>query len=147
MTLKVIGNQWFWSYQYPDYDLAFDSYIIPEKDLKEGDIRLLSVDNQVVLPVDTTIRLQSTGADVIHNWAVPAFGTKLEAVPGRLNEGWVKVNKIGTYYGQCSELCGTGHGFMPISVKVVSKDDFKKWVEEAKLKFASNGSKQLATVK
>lgn len=147
MTLKVIGNQWFWSYQYPDYNLAFDSYIIPEKDLKEGDIRLLSVDNQVVLPVDTTIRLQSTGADVIHNWAVPAFGTKLEAVPGRLNEGWVKVEKIGTYYGQCSELCGTGHGFMPISVKVVSKDDFKKWVEEAKLKFASNGSKQLATIK
>jgi cytochrome c oxidase subunit 2 len=130
MTLKVIGNQWYWSYQYPDHEnISFDSNIIRDEDLKEGDIRLLSVDNQVVLPVDTTIRIQATGADVIHNWAVPAFGTKLEAVPGKLNEGWIRVDKIGTYYGQCSELCGTGHGFMPIAVNVVSKEDFAKWVE------------------
>jgi cytochrome c oxidase subunit 2 len=135
MTLKVIGNQWYWSYQYPDHqNISFDSNIIRDENLKDGDIRLLSVDNQVVLPVDTTIRVQTTGADVIHNWAIPAFGTKLEAVPGKLNEGWIRVNKIGTYYGQCSELCGTGHGFMPISVRVVSKEEFANWVESKKSK-------------
>jgi cytochrome c oxidase subunit 2 len=135
MTLKVIGKQWFWSYQYPDQGLAFDSYMIADEDLKEGDLRLLTVDNAVVLPVDTTIRIQSTGGDVIHNWAVPAFGTKLEAVPGRLNEGWIRVNEVGTYYGQCSELCGTGHGFMPVMVRVVTKQEFKEWVESAKSEF------------
>lgn len=138
MTLKVIGSQWYWSYQYPDYDnIAFDSYMIKDEDLKPGQKRLLEVDNHVVIPVDTTIRVQLTAADVIHSWAVPAFGVKIDAVPGRLNETWVKATKIGTYYGQCSELCGVGHGFMPIDVAVVSKEDFKKWVEEAKTKFAN----------
>lgn len=135
MNLKVIGNQWYWSYQYPDAGFGFDSYIIPEKDLKEGDIRLLSVDNQVVLPIDTIVRIQLTSADVIHNWAMPSFGVKMDAIPGRLNETWVKIDKEGTYYGQCSELCGQGHGFMPIVVKAVSKDAYKVWVEEAKAKF------------
>ncbi|PIR39217.1 MAG: cytochrome c oxidase subunit II [Alphaproteobacteria bacterium CG11_big_fil_rev_8_21_14_0_20_39_49] len=135
MTLKVIGKQWYWTYQYPDQNLAFDSRIVADEDLKEGQPRLLTVDNQVVIPVDTTIRLQSTGGDVIHNWAIPAFGTKLEAVPGRLNEGWLKVKETGTYYGQCSELCGTGHGFMPIAVKVVTKEEFEAWVEQVKPEF------------
>lgn len=137
LTLKIIGKQWYWEYQYPDQGLTFESNMIPDDQLKDGDIRLLTVDNQVVLPVDTTIRLQSTGGDVIHNWAVPAFGTKLEAIPGRLNEGWVRVKETGTYYGQCSELCGVGHGFMPVSVKVVTKEEFKQWVEKVKPEFGA----------
>lgn len=141
MTLKVIGNQWYWSYQYPDNgNLAFDSYIKQDSDLEAGDIRLLAVDNRVVLPVDTTIRLQVTAADVIHDWAVPAFGTKIDAVPGRLNEGWVRIEKPGTYYGQCSELCGVGHGFMPIVVEAVSKAEFEGWVKSKTNKFAGDES-------
>ncbi len=141
MTIKVIGNQWYWSYQYPDQDnLAFDSYIIKDADLKPGQMRLLEVDNHIVVPIDTKIRVQITSADVIHSWAVPSFGVKLDAVPGKLQETWFKVTKIGTYYGQCSELCGVGHGFMPIAVDVVSKEDFAKWVLQAKKKFASNGN-------
>ncbi len=135
MTLKIIGNQWYWSYQYPDNgNISFDSYIIKDKDLKPGQLRLLEVDNHVVLPVDTNIRLQLTAADVIHSWAMPSFGTKLDAVPGKLNETWIRVTKTGTYYGQCSELCGVGHGFMPIAVDVVSKEDFAKWVDSQKNK-------------
>lgn len=148
MTLKVIGKQWYWSYEYPDHgNFTFDSYMIKDEDLKEGDIRLLSVDNQVVLPVNTTIRLQTTGGDVIHNWAMPSFGTKMDAIPGRLNEGWIRVEKEGTYYGQCSELCGTGHGFMPISVKIVSKNAFNQWVNFAKQEFANNDSSKIASIK
>lgn len=141
MTLKVVGYQWYWHYQYPDHgNFEFDSYIVEEKDLKEGQPRLLEVDNAVVVPVDTTILVQMTGGDVIHAWAVPAFGIKRDAMPGRLNETWFRAEKIGTYYGQCSELCGVKHGFMPIKVEVVSKEDFKLWVEEAKKKYASNGN-------
>ena len=139
MTLKIIGKQWFWTYQYPDQKLAFDSNIVSDDELKEGQPRLLTVDNQVVIPVDTTIRLQSTGGDVIHNWAVPAFGTKLEAVPGRLNEGWLKVTETGTYYGQCSELCGVGPGFMPVAVKVVTKEEFNAWVEDMRPEYGIEG--------
>jgi len=136
MTIKVIGNQWYWSYQYPDQgNIAFDSYIIKDADLKPGQMRLLEVDNHLVVPVDTKIRVQLTAVDVIHSWAIPAFGVKTDSVPGRLNETWFKATKIGTYYGQCSELCGVGHGFMPIAVDVVSKGDFDKWVVEAKKKF------------
>lgn len=136
MTIKVIGNQWYWSYQYPDQgNIAFDSYIIKDADLKPGQMRLLEVDNHLVVPVDTKIRVQLTAVDVIHSWAVPSFGVKTDSVPGRLNETWFKATKIGTYYGQCSELCGVGHGFMPIAVDVVSKEDFDKWVVEAKKKF------------
>lgn len=133
MTLKVVGYQWYWHYIYPDdnpntEDFNFDSYIIKDKDLKPSDHRLLAVDNHLVVPVDTKIRVQVTGADVIHSFAVPAFGIKRDAVPGKLNETWFKATKIGTFYGQCSELCGVGHGFMPIVVDVVSKEDFANWL-------------------
>lgn len=130
MTIKIIGNQWYWSYEYPDHgDISFDSYMIPDDEIKEGQIRLLEVDNRIVLPVDTTIRLQITSADVLHNWAMPAFAVKMDAVPGRLNEAWIRVEKTGTYYGQCSELCGVGHGFMPIAIDAVSKAEFEAWVK------------------
>jgi cytochrome c oxidase subunit 2 len=133
MTLKVVGHQWYWHYEYPDHGgFGFDSYMLKDNDLKQGDVRLLSVDNEVVVPVDTKIKVHVTGADVIHAWAVPAFGVKRDAIPGRLNETWFKATKIGTFYGQCSELCGVGHGFMPIEVKVVSKEDFATWVAAKK---------------
>jgi len=131
MTVKVVGYQWYWHYDYPDNGgFGFDSYILKGKDLKSGDYRQLAVDNRMVVPVDTTVRVQLTGADVIHSWAVPAFGVKKDAVPGRLNETWFKATKIGTFYGQCSQLCGVGHGFMPIVVEVVSKDDFNTWTKK-----------------
>lgn len=139
MTLKVAGNQFFWTYEYPDHDeLTFDAIMVDDADLKDGDLRLLTTDNAVVLPVDTTIRLLLTANDVIHAWAVPAFGVKMDAVPGRLNETWFRIDKEGMYYGQCSELCGSNHGFMPIMVKAVSKDEFAAWVEKAKEEFAGN---------
>lgn len=146
MTLKIIGHQWYWSYQYPDNGgIEFDSNIVPEEDLKKGQIRLLSVDNQVVLPIDTEIRLLMTSEDVIHNWAIPAFGVKMDTVPGRTNEAWVKITRPGVYYGQCSELCGVNHGFMPIAVRAVSKEDFKKWTVKAKKEFARNESVPVQT--
>ena len=139
MTLKITGNQWYWSYQYPDHGgFSFDSNLIPEDELKAGQRRLLEVDNQVVLPVNTEIRLLMTSEDVLHNWAIPSFGVKMDTVPGRINETWVKVTKPGVYYGQCSELCGINHGFMPIAVKVVSKESFKKWTVKAKKEFAQS---------
>ncbi|MEQ8227502.1 MAG: cytochrome c oxidase subunit II [Rhodospirillales bacterium] len=139
MTLKVVGHQWYWSYQYPDHgDFGFDSQMIQTEDLKPGQPRLLSVDNFVVLPVDTNIRVLQTADDVIHNWAMPAFGLKLDAVPGRINENWVRITKPGDYYGQCSELCGIGHAFMPIHVKAVSKEEFATWVKSAQEKFADS---------
>ena len=138
MTLKVIGQQWSWSYEYPDHGgLSFDSSLVPDDELKPGQKRLLDVDNRVVLPVDTDIRLIMTSEDVIHNWAVPAFGIKMDTVPGRLNETWVRITKPGTYYGQCSELCGINHGYMPVVVDAVSKADFQKWVVAAKKEFAA----------
>lgn len=138
MTLKVVGYQWYWHYEYPDHGgFGFDSYMIEEKDLKKGERRLLEVDNEVVVPVDTTVLVQMTGGDVIHAWAMPAFGVKKDAMPGRLNETWFRAEKTGVFYGQCSELCGVKHGFMPIRVRVVSKKEFKHWVKEAKAKFAA----------
>lgn len=131
MTLKATGFQWYWGYEYPDQGgIAFQSYMIPEKDIdpSKGQKRLLETDTTVVLPVDTTIRVQVTASDVIHAWTVPALGVKKDAVPGRLNETWFKADKIGTYYGQCSEICGTGHAYMPIKVQIVSKEDFATWV-------------------
>lgn len=137
MTLKITGHQWFWTYQYPDNgNFEFDSNIVAEEDLKEGGKRLLEVDERVVLPVDTEIRLLMTSADVIHDWAVPSFGVKMDTVPGRTNESWIKVTKTGTFYGQCSELCGVNHAFMPIRVDVVSKAEFAKWAADAKVKYA-----------
>lgn len=139
MTIKAVGNQFFWSYEYPDHDdLTFDAILVEEEDLAEGQPRLLTTDNAVVVPVDTTIRLLLTANDVIHAWAMPAFGVKADAVPGRLNETWFRVDREGTYYGQCSELCGANHGYMPIMVKAVSKDEFAAWLVKAKEEFASD---------
>ncbi|MEK6733661.1 MAG: cytochrome c oxidase subunit II, partial [Pseudomonadota bacterium] len=137
MTVKVTGRQWFWQYEYPDEKIAFDSYIIPDDQLKPGQHRLLDVDNEVILPIDTNIRVLVTAGDVIHSFAVPALGIKIDAVPGRINETWVRITKPGRYYGQCSELCGVGHGFMPISLKAVSKEEYKAWVDTAQVKFAN----------
>jgi cytochrome c oxidase subunit 2 len=147
MTLKVTGHQWYWSYTYPDHDgLEFDSNIVAEEDLKKGQKRMLTVDNEVVLPVNTNVRLLFASDDVIHNWAVPAFGLKLDATPGRVNETWTRVTREGTFYGMCSELCGVSHGFMPINVRVVSKEAFKRWIIEAKKKYAStDGDKSVRT--
>ena len=140
MTVKVTGNQWFWTYSYPDHGgFEFDSVIVPDDELKPGQPRLLTVDNEVVLPIETNIRLLYTSADVIHNWAVPSLGLKLDTVAGRINENWMRINKEGDYYGMCSELCGVNHGFMPIHVKAVSKADFAKWVETARKEFARAG--------
>ena len=138
MTLKIVGHQWYWSYEYPDFgEIKFDSNMIADKDLKPGQRRLLEVDNRVVLPVGTNIRILMTAADVIHAWRIPAFGVMKDAVPGRLGETWVRIDKEGVYYGQCSELCGINHAYMPIAVEAVSKQKFAAWVEEAKKKSAS----------
>ncbi len=137
MTLKVVGHQWYWSYEYPDHgDFTFDAFMLYEEDLKEDQPRLLTTDNAVVLPVDTNIRILTTSTDVIHSWALPSLGVKTDSVPGRTNETWVRITKPGTYYGQCSELCGVNHGFMPITVKAVQKAEFTAWVEGAKEEFA-----------
>ncbi|WP_420854559.1 cytochrome c oxidase subunit II [Sneathiella marina] len=138
MTIKAIGYQWYWGYEYTDEDdLAFEAVMLEEDELKPGQPRLLATDNAIVLPVDTNIRVLVTAEDVLHAWAMPALGVKMDAVPGRLNETWMRIEKTGTYYGQCSELCGTRHGFMPIMVKAVSKEDYAKWLVEAKKEFAS----------
>src|SRR5262245_47756702 len=136
VTVKATGKQWFWSYSYPDNKLEFDSLMIPDKDLKPGQLRLLSVDNELVVPVNKVVHVLTTGADVIHSFAVPAFGIKIDAIPGRLNETWFTAEREGVYYGQCSELCGKDHAFMPIAVRVVSEQAFSAWVEEAKKKYA-----------
>ncbi len=134
MTIKVVGSQWYWSYEYVDHDnISFDSNI--KYDVAPGELRLFEVDNRLVVPIDTNIRVQITGADVIHSWAIPAFGIKKDAIPGRLNETWMKITKPGVYYGQCSELCGVLHGFMPIVVEAVPKEEFEKWLKHAKEKF------------
>ena len=142
MTLKVTGHQWYWSYEYVDEGkLSFDSNMIPDEDIDvaKGQVRLLEVDNRVVVPADTTIRLLMTAEDVLHNWAMPSFGIKMDTVPGRINETWFRVSKekIGVYRGQCSELCGVRHGFMPIVVEVVSKKDYARWLVKAKNEFAN----------
>ncbi len=139
MTLKVTGYQWYWGYEYPDNEgVNFLSYMVQTADLKEGQNRLLSTDNVVVLPTDTNIAIQVTAADVLHSWAVPALGVKIDAVPGRLNETWVRINKPGVYYGQCSELCGKDHSFMPIEIHAVPKEEFDTWVVKAKEEFSWN---------
>lgn len=163
-AIKVTGNQWNWTYSYPDHDdIEFTSLLVPDSAFKNADeratyerdlsaflgrpaklnARLLDTDNRLVVPVNTKIKVQLTGSDVIHAWTVPAFGVKLDAVPGRLNETWFEVDHVGTYYGQCSELCGKDHAYMPIAVEVVSKEDFAKWVELAKLNYADAATTQL----
>jgi len=136
VTIKAVGYQWYWGYEYPDENIIFDSYMIETKDLKENQPRLLSVDNEVVVPVNKVVKVLITANDVLHAWALPSFGVKRDAVPGRINETWFKAEKIGTYYGQCSELCGIKHAFMPISVRVVSEEDYQEWLTGAKIKFA-----------
>ena len=136
LTIKAIGYQWYWGYEYPDENIIFDSYMIEEKDLKANQPRLLAVDNEVVVPVGKVVKVLITANDVLHAWALPSFGVKRDAVPGRINETWFKAEKVGTYYGQCSELCGIKHAFMPIAVKVVSEDEYEEWLSEAKAKFA-----------
>jgi cytochrome c oxidase subunit 2 len=134
LTVKATGKQWYWSYSYPDNGkFEFDSLMAQDKKP-----RLLAVDNEMVVPVNKVIRVQTTGADVIHAFAVPAFGIKIDSIPGRLNETWFKATKTGMYYGQCSELCGKDHAFMPIAVRVVSDQEFTAWVETAKKKYATN---------
>jgi cytochrome c oxidase subunit II len=139
MTIKAVGHQWFWSYEYPDNgNFTFDAYMIQDADIdpSKGQIRLLSADNNLVVPVDATVKVLLAADDVIHAFAMPAFGVKEDAVPGRLNETWFKATKEGVYYGQCSELCGNGHAYMPIVIEVVSKAKFDEWVKEAQSKFA-----------
>ena len=141
MTLKVTGRQWYWHYTYPDHgDFAFDSIPIPDSDLEPGQPRLLTVDNPVVVPVGTTVKVLMTSDNVIHNWAVPSLGLKKDATPGRINETWFRAENEGTYYGMCSELCGVNHYFMPIQVIAVSREKFDAWVKDAQQKFASTSS-------
>ncbi|WP_213285572.1 cytochrome c oxidase subunit II [Bradyrhizobium sp. sGM-13] len=141
LTVKVTGKQWYWSYAYPDNGkFEFDSLMAQDKQP-----RLLGVDNEMVVPVNKVIRVQTTGADVIHAFAVPSFGIKIDSIPGRLNETWFKATKTGMYYGQCSELCGKDHAFMPIAVKVVSDQEFAEWVEAAKKKYATNPANTYAS--
>ncbi len=142
LTIKATGKQWFWSYAYPDNgNFEFDSLMVQTKDLKPDQPRLLTVDNEVVVPVNKVVHVLVTGADVIHSFTVPSFGIRIDAVPGRMNETWFKATKTGMFYGQCSELCGKDHSFMPIAVHVVSESDFNAWVAQAKQKFsAENGA-------
>jgi cytochrome c oxidase subunit II len=142
MTIKAIGHQWYWSYEYPELgeDFTFDAFMLAEDELEEGQLRMLETDESVVVPVDTNIRLLVTADDVLHAWTIPSFGIKIDAVPGRINEGWFRVDAEGIYYGQCSELCGREHAFMPIRVKAVSKEAYAEWVVYAKEEFASNDS-------
>src|SRR6195952_3325221 len=148
LTIKVTGNQWNWTYAYPDDKIEFTSIMLSEEDRAKRNPpppRLLGVDNEMVVPVNKVVRIQTTGADVIHSFAVPAFGIKIDSVPGRLNETWFKATKEGMFYGQCSELCGKDHAFMPIAVRVVNDQEFASWVEGAKKKFAANPSNSLAS--
>ncbi|MEW6437936.1 MAG: cytochrome c oxidase subunit II [Pseudomonadota bacterium] len=138
MTIKVTGHQWYWSYAYPAEGFDFDSYIKADKDLKPGDLRQLSVDNEAVVPVNKTILVQVTATDVIHSFTVPSFGARIDAVPGRLNQTWFRATKLGLYYGQCSKLCGEDHAYMPIAFRVVSDADYAAWVVDAKKKFSAN---------
>jgi cytochrome c oxidase subunit II len=141
LTVKVTGKQWYWSYAYPDNGkFEFDSLLAQDKKP-----RLLGVDNEMVVPVNKVVRIQTTGADVIHSFAMPAFGIKIDSIPGRLNETWFKATKLGMFYGQCSELCGKDHAFMPIVVRVVNDQEFATWVEAAKKKFAASPANSFAS--
>lgn len=141
MTLKVTGYQWYWGYEYPDHDnISFQSYMIADEDIDEskGQRRLLSTDNVIVLPIEQNIQILITAGDVLHSWTVPALGVKMDAIPGRTNETWVRITKPGRYFGQCSELCGKDHSYMPIEVLAVTQEEFEAWTAEAKIEFGSN---------
>lgn len=137
LTIKVIGRQWYWSYEYPDHgDFTFDAFMIPDDEIKEGQLRLLSTDENLVLPVGKKIRVLVTSSDVLHAFAMPALGSKIDAVPGRTNEIWFDIDEPGMYYGQCSELCGSGHAFMPIAIQAVTQTEFDAWVVDARKRYA-----------
>jgi cytochrome c oxidase subunit 2 len=136
VTIKAIGYQWYWGYEYPDENIGFDSYMVDEKDLKANQPRLLTVDNEIYVPVNKVVKVLITANDVLHAWALPSFGVKRDAIPGRINETWFKAEKTGTFYGQCSELCGIKHAFMPITVNVVTAEEYAVWLNDAKQKFA-----------
>ena len=145
LTIKAIGYQWYWGYEYPDNgNFTYEAFMLQSEDELEEDKpfkRMLTTDTKVVVPVNKIVRMQVTAADVLHSWAIPAFGVKTDAVPGRLNETWFKAEKTGIYYGMCSELCGVNHQSMPIEIHVVTQNEFDVWVEEAKIKYASKNSK------
>ncbi len=136
MTVKVTGHQWYWSYDYTDQGLNFDSFMIAEADLKPGQKRLLEVDNRMVIPIDSNVRILLAGTDVIHSWFLPSMGVQTYAMPGRTNETWLRANKLGVFYGQCNQICGINHGYMPIAVEVVTKEAYATWLEAAKKQFA-----------
>ncbi len=138
LTVTATGNQWYWTYEYPDQGIHFDSIIVQDADLKPGQPRLLTVDHELVVPVNKNVVVQVKANDVIHDWAVPSFGVKLDAVPGRLQLTWFRAEREGMFYGQCSELCGRNHAFMPIAVRVVSEAEFNDWVAKTKGPTASN---------
>ena len=150
MTIKATGYSWFWEYEYynsdDETDFSFSATMVDEADLGPGQPRLLATDNEVVVPVGKVVRLLLTSGDVIHAWAVPSFGVKRDAVPGRLNEAWFRVDQPGTYYGQCSELCGMNHAFMPIQVKAVSEADYEAWLQTAREAHANNGGDEAIRV-
>ena len=146
ITIKATGYTWYWGYEYPDHgDFAFDAFMLDESELEEGQPRLLATDNALVVPVNKNIKMQITSdpAGVIHSWAMPSLGVKMDAIPGRLNETYFNVKEPGMYYGQCSELCGPGHGFMPIMIKAVSDDEFSAWVVEAQKEFAKDDNNNI----
>jgi cytochrome c oxidase subunit 2 len=132
LTITATGSQWYWTYEYPDHGITFDSIMVQDADLKEGQPRLLTVDREVVVPVGKNVVVGVKSNDVIHDWAMPAFGVKLDAVPGRLQTTWFRAEREGVYHGQCSELCGRNHAFMPITVRVVSEADFADWLAKTK---------------
>jgi cytochrome c oxidase subunit 2 len=143
VTIKVTGNQWYWSYKYPEDQgggFGFDQLMKADADLMPGDVRLLSVDNEAVVPINEVVKLQITANDVIHSFVIPAFSVRMDAVPGRLNETWFKADKEGVYYGQCSKICGKDHAFMPVAIRVVTREKYDEWLAEAKKKFAAAGS-------
>jgi len=144
VVVKATGKQWYWSYEYPDAKVAFDSYPIDDKDLKPGQLRNLSVDNEMVVPVNKVVQVLITGGDVIHQWAVPSFGTRADGIPGRINRTWFIAREPGIYYGECSALCGQGHAYMPIAVKVVSDEDFGKWISDKQKSASLNKSQVVA---
>jgi cytochrome c oxidase subunit 2 len=144
LTITATGSQWYWTYEYPDHGITFDSIMVQEADLKEGQPRLLAVDREVVVPVGKNVVVGVKSNDVIHDWAMPAFGVKLDAVPGRLQTTWFRAEREGVYYGQCSELCGRNHAFMPIAVRVVSEADFADWLAKTKASAARDDAKKVA---
>jgi len=139
VTVKVIGRQWYWSYEYPDHgDFTFDAFMVPEDELKAGQPRLLATDENLVLPVGKKIRVLVTSSDVLHAFAMPALGSKVDAVPGRTNETWFKIDEPGIYYGQCSELCGSGHAFMPLAIQAMPEAEFNAWITKAQARFGES---------